>query len=266
LNAQLCQVDRTQYPELDRYSRQEIWHEIGPGGLYLASRLIQKLETRPGDWVLDLGCGSAESSLYLAEHKGARVIAADLWTDPAENALKIAARGFRDRVIPMRLDASQALPFAQGFFDAILVMNNLNFYGTDLAVIDQIAACLKLGGVLVSGGECLSCEFTSEQIADPPEIYDFAEEVWRADFLTSHSPPWWAEHVARSALLQVELCREVENGRRYFEEQALISEPEGYFGMSAQEARALEIRQIEWGRAHDPYMTVYELVARRRNP
>ena len=81
--------------------------------------------------------------------------------------------------------------------------------------------------------------------------------------LTSHSPPWWADHVARSPLLEVESCEQVTDGRRYFEEQALVSEPEGYFGMTAQEARALEVRQIEWGRAHRPYMTVYELVARR---
>jgi SAM-dependent methyltransferase len=263
MKPELRTVDRSQYPELDHLTRPEIWREIGPGGLYLVSRLARRLELQPGAWVLDLGCGAAESSLYLAERYGARVIAADLWTDPADNALKIAERGARDRVIPMRLDASKPLPFAQGYFDAILVVNNLNFYGTDLAVIDQIAGYLQPGGVLVSGGECLSCEFTPEQIANPPEVYAFAEEVWRADFSTSHSPSWWAEHIARSPLLCVESCQEMEDGRRFFEEQALISEPEGYFGMTAQEARALEIRQIEWGRQHRPYMTVYELVARR---
>jgi SAM-dependent methyltransferase len=256
-------VDRSNYPELDHLSRAEIWRDVGPGGLYLVARLARQLALRPEDWVLDLGCGAAESSLYLAERYGARVVAADLWADPADNALKIAARGHRDRVLPIRLDASKPLPFGQGFFDAILVINNLNFYGTDLAVVDQIAGTLKPGGVLVSGGECLNQEFTPEQIADPPKVYAFDPRVWEADFCTSHSPSWWAQHVARSRLLKVEFCQEVEHGRRYFEEQALISEPEGYFGMTPQEARALEIRQIEWGRAHRPYMTVYELVARR---
>jgi SAM-dependent methyltransferase len=166
-------------------------------------------------------------------------------------------------VVPLRLDAAQPLPFGKGYFDAILVVNNLNFYGTDLAVIDQIAACLKPGGLFVSGGECLSREFTPEQLAHPPAVYAFAEEVWRDDFSTSHSPDWWAAHIGRSSLLTVEACQQVPDGRRYYEEQALVSEPHGYFGMSAQEARALEIRQIEWGRAHAPYMTVYELAARR---
>jgi SAM-dependent methyltransferase len=244
-------------------SRSEIWRDVGPGGLYLVSRLARHLELRPGDWVLDLGCGAAESSLYLAERYGARVVAADLWTDPAANAIKIAARGCRDRVLPMRLDASKPHPFAQDYFDAILAINTLNFYGTDLAVIDQIARALKPGGIFCSGGECLNQEFTPEQIADPPAVYAFAKEVWEDDFMTSHSPPWWAAHIARSPLLDVEFCRKVEDGRRLYEEQALISEPKGYFGMTPQEARALEIRQIEWGREHRPYMTVYELVARK---
>jgi cyclopropane fatty-acyl-phospholipid synthase-like methyltransferase len=264
MEARLRTVDRSKYPELSAYSREDIWRNIGPGGLYLVSRLAKALELQPGAWVLDLGCGKAESSLYLAERYQARVVAADLWTDPADNARKTASRGQRGNVLPLRLDASQPLPFAEGYFDAILCVNNLNFYGTDLAVIDRIASHLKVGGVFCSGGECLNQEFTPEQIADPPEVYSFAQEVWRDDFLTSHSPAWWADHVARSGLLELVSCEEVEDGRRYYEEQALLSEPHGYFGMSPQEARALEIRQIEYGRANRPYMTVYQLVARRR--
>jgi SAM-dependent methyltransferase len=260
----LRKVDRSKYPELDAYSREDIWRDIGPGGLYLVSRLAVALDLRPNAWVLDLGCGAAESSLYLAEHYQARVVAADLWTDPGDNAIKIAIRGQRGNVLPMRLDASQPMPFAREFFDAILCVNNLNFYGTDLAVVDRIAGHLKVGGVFCSGGECLSEEFTPEQIANPPEVYAFAEEVWRDDFLTSHSPGWWAAHIARSSVLELVSCEEVEDGPRYYEEQALLSEPHGYFGMSPQQARALEIRQIEYGREHRPYMTVYQLVARRK--
>jgi hypothetical protein len=44
----------------------------------------------------------------------------------------------------------------------------------------------------------------------------------------------------------------------------LFTEPEGYFGLSPQEARALEMRQIEFGREYRPYMTVYQLVAKRK--
>ena len=57
---------------------------------------------------------------------------------------------------------------------------------------------------------------------------------------------------------------ELTDGPRYYEEQALLSKPEGYFGLSAQQARELEIRQIEYGRENRPYMTIYQLVAKRK--
>lgn len=136
--------------------------------------------------------------------------------------------------------------------------------GTDIAVIDRIARHLKPGGVFCSGGECLNQEFTPEQIANPPDVYNFAQPVWENDFLTSHSPGWWAAHIARSKELQLVSCRELEDGQRFYEEQALLTEPQGYFGLDAQQARDLEIRQIEYGRENRPYMTIYLLVAKRK--
>ena len=44
----LREVDRTKYPELDGYSKADIWRDIGPGGLYLVSRLAKTLDLWPG--------------------------------------------------------------------------------------------------------------------------------------------------------------------------------------------------------------------------
>lgn len=264
LKATLREVEKSHYPELTSYTKDDIWRDSGPGGLYLVSLLAMHLDLHPNSLVLDLGCGTAESSMYLADHYRVRVIAADLWRDPTDNARRIEHRGHKGDIIPLQLDASKPLPFAEEYFDAILCINNLNFYGTDIAIINRIARHLRKGGVFCSGGECLSEEFTPEQLADPPCVYSFAKPVWEDDFLTSHSPCWWADHIRRSDELQLVSCNEVEDGRRFYEEQALLSKPQGYFGMSAQEARELEIRQIEYGREHRPYMTVYQLVARRK--
>ena len=261
----LREVDKSKYPELQGYTKEKIWRNSGPGGLYLVSLFAKVLDLQPGAWVLDLGCGQAESSIYLAENYHVKVIAADLWTDPGENAGRIENRGFRGQIIPMQLDASKPLPFAEGYFDAILIINNLNFYGTDIAVIDRIAQHLKKGGLFCAGGECLNQEFTPDQIANPPDVYNFSPLVWEDDFLTSHSPAWWASHIARSSELQLLSCQELEDGQRYFEEQALLTDPgEGYLGLNGPQARELELRQIAYGRENRPYMTVYQLVARRR--
>jgi SAM-dependent methyltransferase len=197
LKTTLREVDQSKYPELSAYTKAEIWRDgFGPGGLYLVSLLAKELELEPHAWVLDLGCGAVESSIHLAKHFHVNVVAADLWRDPAENAGKIEQRGYRGDILPLRLDAPQPLPFAEEYFDAILCVNNLNFYGTDLAIVDRIARHLKKDGVFCAGGECLNEEFTPDQIANPPDIYNFAEPVWEGDFLKSHSPDWWADHIA----------------------------------------------------------------------
>ena len=260
----LREVDQSKYPALRNYTKDEIWRDIGPGGLYLVSLLANELGLRPSSLVLDLGCGSAKSSIYLADNYKVKVVAVDLWSDPTSNASRIESRGQSGNIIPLQLDASKPLPFAEEYFDAILCVNNLNFSGTDLAIVDRIARHLKRGGVFCSGGECLNEEFRPDQIANPPDVYSFAKPVWEEDFLTSHSPNWWADHIARSTELNLVSCQELEDGQRFYEEQALLSELEGYFGLSAQQARALEIRQIEYGRKNRPYMTVYKLVAKRR--
>jgi len=264
IKATLREIDKEKYKELRDYSKDDIWKDIGPGGLYLVSILAKELKLQPNALVLDLGCGAAGSSIYLADNYSVKVIAVDLWKNPTENAKKIESREHRDNIIPIRLDASKPLPFAEEYFDAILCINNLNFYGTDIGVVDRIARHLKKDGIFCAGGECLSEEFTPDQIINPPKVYNFAKPVWEDDFLTSHSPDWWADHIAQSSVLQLVSCNEVQDGQRLFEEQALLSEPEGYFGLSAEEARALEIRQIEFGRKHNPYMTIYKLVAKRK--
>jgi SAM-dependent methyltransferase len=264
LRMALREVDKSRYPELSDYTKDDIWRDSGPGGLYLVSLLARELGLRPNSLVLDLGCGSAESSLYLADKSNVTVIAVDLWRDPADNARKVESRGHRGNVIPMWLDAAKPMPFAEEYFDAILCVNSLSFLGTDLEVVDRIARHLKKDGVFCSGGECLNEEFTPDQLANPPGVYDFAKQVWEEDFLILHSPGWWADHIAQSSELRLVSCRELEDGRRFYEEQALLTEPEGYFGLSPQQARELEIRQIEYGRERRPYMTVYQLVAKRK--
>jgi hypothetical protein len=47
LRATLRDVDRSKYPALSDYNKEEIWRDIGPGGLYLVSLAAQALKSRP---------------------------------------------------------------------------------------------------------------------------------------------------------------------------------------------------------------------------
>ena len=88
--------NRADYPELAGYAREEIYDQtIGGGALYLAAKMVRRMHLQPGAIVLDLGCGKGATSIFLARHFGARVIAVDLWTSATELNAKFVRRGSR---------------------------------------------------------------------------------------------------------------------------------------------------------------------------
>ena len=91
----------------------------------------------PGSLVLDLGSGRGLTSAFLARHWGVRVVAADLWGNPAD-ALATSARlglGARD-VLPVHADACD-LPFAEEAFDAVTCIDAYNYFGRDESYLGQ---------------------------------------------------------------------------------------------------------------------------------
>ena len=51
--------------------------------------------------VLDMGCGKAISSIFLAQEFGVQVWATDLWISAAENWQRIRETEVADRVFPI---------------------------------------------------------------------------------------------------------------------------------------------------------------------
>lgn len=59
--------------------------EIGPNALWLTEALCQVMMLKPGMRVLDMGCGKAMSSIFLAREFGVQVWATDLWISATDN-------------------------------------------------------------------------------------------------------------------------------------------------------------------------------------
>src|SRR5438128_11036336 len=119
--------------------------------------LTEALDLRPGMRVLDLGCGRAMSSVFLRRADGVQVWATDLWFSASENLQRIRDAGVEDGVFPIHADA-RALPFAAGFFDAIVSIDSFVYYGTDDLYLSYLARFVKPGGALGIAGAGLMGE------------------------------------------------------------------------------------------------------------
>jgi len=77
-------------------------NQMGPNALWLVKWLCEVLPLKPGMLVLDLGCGKAMTSIFLAREFGVRVWAADLWMSPDNNWRRVVAAGTADLVCPVK--------------------------------------------------------------------------------------------------------------------------------------------------------------------
>lgn len=66
---------------------------MGPNPVKLEEELLADSKIPCGAAVCDLGSGQGLTSVFLAKEYGYKVYAADLWSDPEENALFSDRRG-----------------------------------------------------------------------------------------------------------------------------------------------------------------------------
>ena len=256
--------NRGSYPELANLTAEQIYDgKMGPGGLYLAANMARALHLEPGHIVLDLGCGRGATSCFLASYYSVVVITLDLWNPAAVIHRRTRAADLAQRVIPLRADVTQVLPFAEDYFDAIFCMDAIHYFGADQGFFPHLLAHLKPDGRLVIGSPCFSHEFTSCQLAHLPGEYDDGTSLWPKEFSRYHSPAWWGDLIARTGLATVTACQELADGIVLWEDDTLDSLAHGQSEQSALRDAA----QILYGHNHPdyPYLTHFILVA-QKNP
>jgi SAM-dependent methyltransferase len=113
-------------------------------------RFASQLELAPAVRLLDVACGAGGLAVHLARVTGCEVTGVDLEEAGLANGRRFAQEaGLEARVRFVRADASQALPFGDGSFDAVLCIDALNHLPGRRAVFADWARVLTPGGKLV---------------------------------------------------------------------------------------------------------------------
>ena len=175
-----------EYPRSARYDPQwVIDNAMGPNPLWLLENLIVDLRLDPGMRVLDLGCGRALTSVFLAREFGVRVCAADLWIPPGENWPRIRAAGCEDLVVPLHAEAHD-LPFASGYFDAVVCVDAFHYFGTDDLYLGYLTDFIAPGGRLG-----IAVPTVTAEIGRIDAVPERLRPYWQWEYMSFHSTAWW---------------------------------------------------------------------------
>lgn len=162
---------------------------MGPNSVRLVEELLIKNPNAiTGGTVLDLGCGKALTSVYIANETNAKTVyATDLWISATENWETIQEWKLEDKMIPIHANALD-LPFANDFFDAIVSIDSYHYYGCEEKFFaKKMLPLLKSGGYVLISVPGLKTEL--EQV---PEVMS----EWLEDAVdTFHSADWWEKHI-----------------------------------------------------------------------
>jgi cyclopropane fatty-acyl-phospholipid synthase-like methyltransferase len=192
------------YPRSNRYD--PVWlvnNMMGPNPLWLMEYLTDRLTLGAGQRVMDLGCGRGLTSVFLGREFGARVHAVDLWISAGENWPRILEAGEDARVVPIRANANE-LPFAEGYFDAIISVDAYHYFGTPAEYLANIVRYLAPGGVLA-----IACPGLRREITSVPESL---APFWQSGFEHFHSAQWWRDLWQESGLVTILHADMVEHG------------------------------------------------------
>ncbi|MCI8508728.1 MAG: methyltransferase domain-containing protein [Lachnospiraceae bacterium] len=124
---------------------------MGPNCLRLLDELLEEypLQYTPDNLVLDLGCGSGITSLFIAKETGATVYANDLWVPEEENRRRFTQWNMQDRLIPVHEDAVN-LHFDKEMFNALISIDSYHYFaGKEGFFINNILPYIKSGGIVL---------------------------------------------------------------------------------------------------------------------
>jgi len=153
----------------------------------LAAGVLELLDPKPGERILDLGCGTGHLTGKIAE-AGAQVVGVDRSPEMIEQA--------REKYPALRFEVMDACELSlDGSFDAVFSNATLHWIHEPERVIAGITKLLKPGG-------CFVAEFGGK--GNTGELLKAVERVWTKHGMPGSAPrPWYYPTIAEySGLLE----------------------------------------------------------------
>lgn len=159
---------------------------MGPNSLRIANELLEKypLHMNQGNTILELGCGTGLSSLFISKETNAVVHATDLWISETENAERFANWEMEGKIIPFCIDASST-DFEKERYDAVMSIDAYHYFaGKEGFFVNRILPAIKKGGLALIAVPGIKEDYEGKQEKTIQEW--IGEEVYMF-----HSCSWW---------------------------------------------------------------------------
>jgi len=210
-------LENERFPLSAKYDpRWVVENQMGPSALWLTEWLCEEMQLEAGMRVLDMGCGKAMSSVFLAKEFGVQVWATDLWISATDNWKRIREAGLEDRIFPIHAEA-RSLPYAEGFFDAVMSVDSYHYYGTDDLYLRYFAKFVKPGGqigIVVPG---LMQDFDGEVPEHLTRKQQSGGTFWNpTECFSFHTAQWWRRHWSHTGLVDIERADTLPDGWKHW--------------------------------------------------
>jgi ubiquinone/menaquinone biosynthesis C-methylase UbiE len=138
------------HPSACPYS-QRFWVEA-PHPFITRERLVEILEPRPGERILEVGPGTGYYGIPMASRLApdGRLDVLDLQLEMLDHTLRRAAEQGIDNIVPTRADA-QSMPYADDSFDGAYLVTVLGEIPDQVAALRELRRVVRPGGRIVVG-------------------------------------------------------------------------------------------------------------------
>lgn len=153
-----------------------------PGGLALTKKILKNEKIKKSTKILDIGCGTGQTSAYLGKTYGCKIAALDHHPVMVEKA----KQRFNKENLSIKLvkGSSEKIPFPKDTFDIVLAESVTVFTNISKS-LKEYYRVLKPGGVLLDLDMTAERQFDSDEKADMKRVYGvkrvLTEDEWHRE-------------------------------------------------------------------------------------